>query len=646
MLHSPNDPRIAPERALTRRDFLALSAALTAALTLPGCGGGGGGGGSSSAANRTQPQGDLKNQVNQFSLMAEQMGRAWTNPSQAMAQVEQIVKTRGRADAPPELFFSSTYHGLKALRGVQEVFARQLLTLDDMGAFGQKVSSNLSSTSADALTLQDPLWIGAMMHTQHCGMVMVSTAIETFQIAGLGQFLVQADATTDANEYLVTYAIIADLFNSFVDKQAALVQMAVDPTWKLNDSETVTAAIARQELARIESILDRLPFGPGYVSGRTTRAGDPNPAPIPDDEIPSLIGEFIGKIVEAVKDGKSKDQVIKIITDTAGNYSKRIDINPTGLMKSLGKTLGTDILKEIAKRIVVKWVKDRGGAEAECAAKLMLDVYDLVRAVMSVVGTLEVPPLAVVMAGIASLKVIQLMQDIDDCTKKHHTPKLTGRVEKIEKRRGPVKPTIGRIGPITTQTIPHNQRVPDHSEKRRRRCVRVRRKEEVRGKIINYPRSQPSGPKIEPMMATAGHYHPEQFRGNLNVQTEVTGLILPPGRSPFGRAEGVLARTHENLETSSAMLLWELADRNKEEMNPSVGDGTLDFTASDYAALFTLEPGTETFKVPSISQAVVAVTAQDFVPHKEEDVDLTRDGQLAALTDMASVSLGVLINAK
>jgi hypothetical protein len=100
------------------------------------------------------------------------------------------------------------------------------------------------------------------------------------------------------------------------------------------------------------------------------------------------------------------------------------------------------------------------------------------------------------------------------------------------------------------------------------------------------------------------------------------------------------------METSSAMLIWDLAQRNVDTMQPVLTAGNLEFTAADYAALFTLEPGTETFKVPPISNAALGVTARDFVPQKVDSADLTHENQLAALLDMANVSPGVLIHAK
>lgn len=640
--------RLLWRRSLSRREFVAATAGLATALALQGCGGGGGGGGSNLAGQRTQPTGNLANQVNQFNTLVESLGLNATQPSQAMKDLVVFAHTQGRAEAPPELFFQATFQGLKALRGALETFAQAILKLDDMAAFGEQVALNMPSDAAASLDLKDPLWIGGMMLAQHSGLVYIGSAIEGFQTAGLSELLDLADSAANDQDLLFTYALIADLFNSLVDRQAAMVQMAVDPTWKLDDSESVTAAKARLELDRIEPILDRIPWGPGYAShARVTRSRAGAPGPIPEDEEASLIGEFIQKLVEATKDGKSKDEVVKIITDYAGNYSRRIEINPTGLMKSLTRSFGSDIVKEGLKQVALAWVKKTSGEAALCAAKLLLDVYDLVQSIISVIGTLEVPPLAVVMAGLASFKVIALLSDIDDCThKQHKTPRLIGRIEKIDRRRAPVRPHIGRIGPIPTQNIPHNQRIPDKPEKKRRRCVSVRRKETVRGKIINYPRSQPSGPDVTPQHAKQYSFQHPDTRQVMGFDTAVEAHILPPGGSG-GRADNLpWPRTHENMETASLFLLFGLGDRNTDDMQPVVGDGSLDITVADYAALFTVEPGTITFQVPPISDAAVGIFARDFVPQKVDPIDLTQTHDLPALADLTNASLGVIIHAK
>ena len=317
--------------ALKRRDFLLLSGAAVTSLLLPGCGGGSAASSSTGTLpGRTLLTGDVKNQINQYSLSADRLSSIWQAQSDNVNAMVSFTAGRAtRADTGWPVYFQATYIGLLGLQTVYEMFARQFVEFDNIGYLGEQVTARNNLAGTNALT--NPQWLLAMMER---GQVSISTfgyILEALQTNGLGELIQTVRELTDPTEQLVFYGVVTEIFNGFVTKVAARVQYPLDPTWLLDvgNNAPVTNAVALAELNRVVPILNQLPFGPGFHTTVTLR----DQILDPKDALPSVIGEIVKNIRETLKDPKAvKDILITIETDL-DNYTKRIDLNTTGLSK-------------------------------------------------------------------------------------------------------------------------------------------------------------------------------------------------------------------------------------------------------------------------------------------------------------------------
>ncbi len=404
--------------ALKRRDFLLLSGAAVASLLLPGCGGGSGAASSNTGVlpGRTELTGDLRNQIDQYSLSADRLSSIWQAQSDNVnAMVSFTAGRAARADTNWPVYFQATYIGLLGLQTIYELFARQFVEFDNIGYLGEQVTARNNLQGTNALT--NPHWLMAMMER---GQVSISTfgyILEVLQTNGLGELLQTVRELTDPTEQLVFYGVVTEIFNGFVTKVAARVQFPLDPTWLLDvgNDAPVTNARALAELNRVVGILNQLPFGPGFHTTVTLR----DQILDPKDALPSVIGEILTNIQETLKDPKAvKDILITIETDL-DNYTKRIDLDTTRLSKFVLRNIAKEIAKDVIKKAVVtgltKWKGKLIGVIADCVIEIIDKSIDLAKYFSGTVLTLEVLPLAIAFATLTTLQLQSLIQKLIDC---------------------------------------------------------------------------------------------------------------------------------------------------------------------------------------------------------------------------------------
>jgi hypothetical protein len=620
------DDRV-PEPLLSRRTLLVLASLGIGGvgMSLAGCGGGQGTAVPGSLVPRSEPSGDLAQQIDQYSRGIDRLSSLWQARSHGLDQLMAVLdagRGRGRAIPPGQVAVSATFFGLRGLRTLYELLCRQALELDNIGYLAARISQTNQLPPDSAL--ENPQWVAAMMERNYTGLAYVGLIAEFAQCFGLKELAETVREQTDPDSQLLAYGILGEIFNDWVGEICDRVAVAVDPTWQLDMGERTVLTVARthRELDRIPDILAALPFGPGFntapILPLTRQVGMGETILDPVKEIPSILGGVAEKIKDVLDDPKKTEEIIEHLYDYTNSYAKRIDINTTRLaqfvLKNLRKDLTKDVLKAIAKKVIETWLGKLAGEAADCVFEIISGSIELGKLFSLTVGTLEIPPLAVVFATLAALKIVELLTKIEDCIQKLHIDPppiierhilLRGKVTETDFTPIPVRTIPVVTNPIRAESdqLRKSAVIKGHVTLYRRRprpLVELKAVALKLGDVASSARTTVSGTPYE--SSTQGTmYGPD---GQV--------LATTPGR---GRAvTGVLVRSYAGVETAAALLLYEYARTHPDTvLAEDTGDGFA-FFGSELALLVRREPGTSAVQVPSITGAQLLCTSPGFTP--------------------------------
>lgn len=639
---------------LTRRDMLYLSGAAITSLSVFGCGSGGGSSSSNgSPALRSEPTGNLTNQILQYSNSADRLSSLWQAQSDNINFMTNFTSThRSRSTTSWVTYAQATYYGLQGIETIYELFARQFIEFDNIGYLGEKITSLNSLKGTNAIN--NPQWLLAMMERGQQAGATFGYILEVLQTNGLGALIQTVREITDPTEQIIFYGVLTEIFNGWVTKIAARAQYPVDPAWLLDvgDVTPVTNVTLVKELNRIVTILNQLPFGPGFQTTPPLRSALTRESIVdPKDAVPSIIGEILQNIQETLDNPKTVKEILFTIETDITNYTKRIDLNKTKLsiflLRNVLKDIAKDVIKKVISQGVETWKGKLAGIIADCVLDILDKSIDLAKYFNGTILTLEVLPLAVVFATLTAIQIQAILVKLKEC------------IDMIQKEMPGRPPPLVITGGIRIDVYPTPVRIP-FVKVLTGETDQIRAGMVVKGKLLRRNRKGNGG---QGLSGLAGKFSPPVARETvsgmilpqLQAQTPLfadpQGNALPPGVSPPSKAASTLlmVRTYEGVEVSMILLMIDLMKRFPDQLTPEFtpdGEG-VSYSRSDLATLLRREAGSTEAMVPGITSAQLLCTAPGFIPAKnDQPEDLTTITSLATLISATSFSPGGNINVK
>jgi len=625
---------------LTRRQIMILTGGAAATLFLPGCGGFRRLGGFDSgpdpgvnppgvnlvAAPRSEPTGDLQNQINQFSETVDLLSSTWMGQSEAFSELDSFIASnpglsRSRAEEiSPKAAFQGVWYGINATREAYERTANFALALDDVGYVGDKVTNanGLKGTAA----VNNPQWIAAMIEQNYHSLGITGSLMQLYQKVGLGRFIDFVKSQTDPTERGVAYGIVANVFNDWVDAVAASAQVPANESWKLDLSESVTVDNLHQQVDRIAGIVNVLPFGPGYrtASGRSTLGK--NLEGIRDNYLPTLLGSFVEF---AFKTNTNKDFAVNWIKTQSLDMSLfrlRQAVTRQGLWKNLGGDLGNGLLTNVGFSLV-KSLAAKNGPKAGLHACLLsvaptlYDIYKLTAASVATAATIVGP---LVFGSLAAFQAQQAINGVENCfddfteVNEENLRRLKKEFDERAKSR------------LNGGNEPPGRDVPARTNPSRAECDQLAAAGIGRGEI-ELP------PDESDLLNAESNILRELLCGALTGSTR-SSHSAPP-------------RTFKNVELAAAGLLLDFAKRNANTIEAQVEPNKLRFFRSDFALLIRREPGSQSVTVPAITNAQLLCSSPGFIPMRSDSPkDLTQIPGLPELQPITELGTGVNVGVR
>lgn len=626
---------------MTRRNFIALSSGTIAGICLPGCGGGGGNSGGGSPVTppvtgpslpRPQPTGDLAAQLTQYSKAADTLSQTWMGSSQAVSNLQTFLANRSvgasrDASSTAAEFIQCTAFSLNALQVIYERIANSIVSLDDLTYLGD-TTARFNSGLVEISVVSNPQWGAAMIQRSYLALRAVSVLMSIQQSQGIAQISTFVQSQTDSTQRLVAYAILASLFNEWINRAAGAIGVPVNPNWQLNVSANMTVDQVPQQLSAISGILASLPFGPGY---RPTFSFARDVGSTSDtslfDEARNIFNSFVGTMGEMFVNVSNK----VVLSQWAANpvltaqYIKSALQRPlfqTVLLTKLASEIGKDIfIDKIIAPLLTPFVGAMDAAAVANAIKIANDIYSLSTDIASIILTSEsvVGPLVY---GYQALNAYaDLIKDLNNAKI------LLTAAQQQALQDATALDGNGSMGgsQVPGRTLP--------------------------------AATNPAGAESDQFWQSLGEHviktsisiPPTDTRGTRAGGPTVGSLMPADARAILlGNGGGGAPRSFNNVAIAAASLLYDIGNRNPDTVKATLSGDTLQFYGVDLPLLIRRVAGDQSVVVPAITNAQLLCTSPGFIPMKSvSPVDLTLPGaSLQALNPITPLGIGVGINVK
>ena len=634
-----------PNCAISRRELLAMAMIGAGGLLIAGCGGGGQSSASGSAGalqTRTQPTGDLRNQVSQHAQAVADVFSSWSGPSQIVedaadgyAQVTGQARS-GRAVDPAVSCAQLVYYGITTTAVTYERQCNFVLRVDNVGYLGDTIT--LTNKLQGASNISNPQWTAAVFEQALYDLQMLGELHSVFQSLGVFELMDQVLQESDFTNQRVQYGLFAYQFNNWVTAVAGRAQTALDPAWLLDLTSPTSAGQVTSALTRVPDIVDLLPFGPGYRPGSPTTLKDDDASLL---DIPGLLrATFIGQhavLFEGVSDLQAwfKNPTFGPYTRAAASRANPEGPDPLSAIENGVNALrGKDGWADLAvKTILDLWGKalekaqpGLGGALA-CVVKTFLGAGAAKAASTALLAEGATAELYLV-PGIGEIKgfldaaavLLGLANTIKDTTDWIKLPKKSPN--KLKNASGK-RQKSGKFRKVPVKHPIHDQVGFGHSKD-----------------PIAFPNIQQAISDFE-----NGPNNPFKNFPTNNILNQLNGLS-PSGRSVRigSRAAMGSPRTFLLIEAATLTFIHDLARRNPDFLEPVLTQDSFQFTRYDFAYLLRRDFPDGQAPIPDISQADLLCTGIGFTPQRGTNVDLSEATTLPDLMNLSALSPGVNFN--
>ena len=640
MLHKPRcrSSRERPRRsvlsdALSRRQFLAISAGAVTALMNAGCGSGSTdtGGPRLAFPPRPTPTGAFSDQIEQFSQVHDKLSLTFSGKSEGVDALNTWLSggssRAAGVGAPISQMVEAAWYGLHAAREVYERSANMMLNLDDTAYLGDIITSKNALTGAGALS--NPQFISAMMERSFNNLQLMGGFMTALQRAGLQHFIALVDAQADPTNRLVAYAILADVYNTWVAGLCVNAQCAVDSAWLLDVSAAITADNVAVQLNRIASILPELPHGPGYrapVVGSRSAGVVATTVSAAENFVPGFLGAFSQNYLEKADPGIKTPATIldalKNVPNEAKNsaakarmgiaFSKSAFMAPILAGHGPGftnpQTIGINLLVAAlgddppeTPHHVVKSI-------AKCTVAIAAGVIQTTADAVAAVVTSETILGAVAFGSLAAFSMKQTLDTTKGC--------MDELAQQLEKAANAAD---------ADRTIPGVKSVRTYTDPSTAECDQLAASG-VRQSFLSSRRQSPSIPSLY-----------------ADATAEAARKIVCGALTGATREVGSVPRTFINVENGAIALLYDHAQRNPHTVQGQIDNKSrITFYRTNFAALIRRNPGATSMEVPLLSAADLLCTMPGYVPSRNgAPMDFNKVDAIPPLKKNAGVGTGV-----
>ena len=578
---------------LSRRQLLILLGAAGAACLLPGCGGGGGIGGHVDDLDsaRKIPTGPLADQVNMYSGAVESLSSTWTGSSETMTAGKAFLDANpehmhdlGRAEGDyAAKMYHATYFGHAVALESYERVLNQFIGLDDIGVIGKIITDQNGLINESSL--ENPQWVAAMLERSFNALVVFETILKVFQTMGLAQWMDMVRATTDPDERLVAYDLVATMFNQWVDGVAKAHGLTANPAHKLDVSSAVTAESALTEINRIPDIVDAMPLGPGYrpAESAISRSSGSSGGDLAAGAGKSFGMTFLAYMAHEfahVTEHGAKVNSVGVVKHMAGSAIKH----------TAGSRLDTLAVNFISAGLE-QGIGGQGGKAAYCAVQIAHHTYRTAQYTSYAIGASGTVVGAVVLGGVATYYAYKTFSTIAECKDELSDRHSRGRENNFKRLDDGYRPDGG---------FPPGRDVPAPTG------------------------SQTECDQLANNGLGEGDLDPTGGSGGGPGDPDYRSFEPDPVRRLFcaafnGSTRGPdLPRTFTNLRLGAAALIFDFV-KGYPILNAQATPTRLRFIKSDFAILLRREPNTQSIVLPAITSAQLLCSAPGFIPHRNKE---------------------------
>ncbi len=604
--------------SISRRKMLALTGSITASYLLGGCGGGDGAsdGGNGEGLARTVLTGDLKNQINQFSLASEQITNIWEGSSTALANLNSFANGGLRSPSDTKLMIQATWYALQGLKAGYERLANGLLAEDDQGYVAHTISTNYSFSQTS--TLVNPQWLAAMMQQTYCALRLIGSLMKIVQVGGIKPMQDWVKAQPTDLEKLIAYGILADTYNSWLDAISDSLKIAPLTELKLDVSNAVTAAQVGGRVDGMDASILKIPFTPGNRAGGNAN-GIPDDAMLIGPEPDNFALSFLGTLAKiALTTGTVAATFPQTVDPASATYNLASRLGTTGLAANIATQESASVV-QTKTAMLIRQLTDTGlsladGSSASCHVRIAIGAYNVVTSVAQAVLSEH----SIAGAALDGAKAVSNLQAEVD--------------------------VIGICGSAVQKALLDTD------------CVSVLNRSNLIGGSTMVLRSIAT-------VNLSDSTETDQIRGILEIDPFNTLSYPPPnagwngsarsGSIPLFRAiiaglpspaTGV-PRTFSNIEVAAAGLVVDLVFRYSAALRPDLlTDGRVIFIASNFARILRRSPGATFAMIPNITSAALLCSAPGFSPSKTSPVNLSSLASLGQLKQITDFVPGVPLN--
>ena len=612
---------------LSRRKLIQLSLCLGVSSIFSGCGGGG----SSSSeeiispflAQRAEPAGSLKDQVDQYSGAMDILSSIYLAPSndaiESARGIFDVTRSRAMDSRPAEDFYRAAAYGSIVSSLAVERINNAVVALDSALYLGDRASAT-NSLSGNA-NLSNPQWGAEMLRRLLNIQSALNDQARFYQQAGVLEI---ATAVSGADSYAkkaVAYAVLRDSYHHWLDRMSGKLAITIPDNLRLNVAPEMSGEVMDAEVNRLPTLLSQVPQGIAYNT--VTRRKDTNGDSPFEDFVGStfmdaLIEKFFqkelapGAGILGFKGWVDKLDFQKQLKSETLNTLILQEVTGTGrTLLSIGKGFGIDFLKAGATGLILDGIgyaiERTAGKPAGCAYKLTENSikvgFGFATFMGGVSATFATGGLGLI-AGIAA--TASFLSSVND---------LKNAINECKDLGG--SPDPEKVNQLEEDAqMPPTRNVPALTNPRSAECDQLSRAGVIKRTV---PQAKHS-------------FSPEEARGILCGLATATRATSTP-------------RTFTNLESSGRSLLQDYVQRHSTLTNPALENGNLSFFASDFAMLIRREPGSSQVEVPAITQAQLLCSGSGFIPMRSESPKNIQDIlSLPELQPLSELGTGVKFN--